>query len=308
MREFNIGSDFAGMRLDRFIKKACPDIGKNTAQKLIRRGDVKVNGIKGRAETALTGGDTVKIYVKNAEEAPSLRINMSLPNPDVIYEDDCILAVNKPPYLPSQPNTAGEDSVSERIKKYLAPAIESYGGLFVPGTANRLDTNTSGIILAGKTPDAARQLAAVFAANKADKRYRALVYGHLPQRVKATHYAAADPTENKVTVYDNDGEGRRCMSSVFTPAEYIGDYTLTDIKLITGRKHQIRAQLAHIGYPVVMDGKYGDRAVNEAFKRKYALSRQFLHCGETSLTLWYDGSLLKITCEMPADLNEALAN
>ena len=305
MKQFTITEDFSGMRLDRFIKKACPEIGKNTAQKMIRKGDAKVNGKKASADCILNTGDTVKIYVRE-DAVKTLEINFELPDPEVIYEDELIMAVNKPPYLPSQPSSKGEDSVSERVKKYLADDIKAYDGLFSPGTANRLDTNTSGIVLAGKTPQAQRELSSLIASNKIDKVYTALVYGHFPGKMKVSDYAVKNTSSNLMTVYDEPVEGSVSMVSVFEPVEYIGEYTLLRAKLITGRTHQIRAQLSHLGYPVVLDRKYCDSTRNDRFRQSYGLNRQFLHCSEVSFKIWYDSSILKITCDLPEDLADVI--
>ncbi|NLW69907.1 MAG: RluA family pseudouridine synthase [Eubacteriaceae bacterium] len=298
MIELVVSQDYSGSRLDRFLTKNT-DLPHGALQRLIRKGDVKLNGKKANANSSVTAGDIIRIYAADVK-GRSVEFMEGLPLPEVIYEDDFILAVNKPPLLASQPNERGGDCLSERIKLYLKDIVISSGGSYVPGVINRLDMNTSGIVLCAKTPKAARELSALIAEGKIQREYIAIVKGELTKTIKAIHYALPDEAHNKMLLSDSPSENSQRMESVFAPIKSAGGYTAVKAMLITGKKHQIRAQLAQLGYPVVGDMKYGVSGIELGMKR------QALHCYMLGLTLWYDSSRLKLVCDLPRDMGEGL--
>lgn len=300
MTELKVGEAYEGSRLDRFLSKTT-DIPRGALQKLIRTGAIKLNGRKTAPSEKVGSGDLVSIDAADVS-ARSVEFNDSLPFPDVIYEDDIVLAVNKPPFLASQPYAGSTDCLSERIKLYFKDEIIRNDASFIPGVLTRLDTNTSGIVLSAKTPQAARNMSALIASGKLERVYTALCFGKLTRNVHVTDWAFSDSKNNKMILYDEPGEGRTRMESVFSPIRTANGYTLVSAKLITGRKHQVRAQLAKLGFPVVGDRKYGEGGNNGGG----IIARQALHCSLVSFTLWYDSSRLTIKCELPEDMQKAL--
>ncbi|MCR4722172.1 MAG: RluA family pseudouridine synthase [Eubacteriales bacterium] len=300
MTELKVSEACEGSRLDRFLSKTT-DIPRGALQKLIRTGAVKLNGRKTAPSEKVSSGDLVSVNASDVFPR-SVEFNDALPLPDVIYEDDIILAVNKPPFLASQPYAGSTDCLSERIKLYFRDEIIQNDASFIPGVLNRLDTNTSGIVLSAKTPQAARNMSALIASGKLERVYTALCLGELKKNIHVTNWAFSDSKNNKMILYDEPGEGRARMESVFSPIKTADGYTLVSAKLITGKKHQVRAQLAKLGFPVVGDRKYGEGGN----KGDGMISRQALHCSLVSFTLWYDSSRLTIKCELPEDMQKAL--
>ena len=299
----NVKDEFDGMRLDRFVLNNT-ECSKGAVQKLIRKGDVKVNKKRSEASVRVKSGDVVDVY--NAAPKSAAKFVEGLPLPKVIYEDDFILAVNKPAGLNTQPGGSSADCLSERVKLYLKDVVEEYGGAFVPAPANRLDNGTSGIVLCGKTPKAAAELSALIRENKVKKCYFVLVCGKLNERVRLDGFARKDAKRNMMLPCDANEQGAVKMSAVYEPLETFGEYTLVKAKLITGKTHQIRFQLSAAGHEVVGDNKYGNRRINEEFKNKYGFCRLFLHCCEMSFKMWDDSGSMKITCALPEDMQNIL--
>lgn len=305
MIELTVGTEYAEMRLDRFVFKAA-DIGKNTAEKLIRKGEVKVNGKKAKADLILQKDDTVRIYGVAEKNAGAVSFKEGLGKVDVLYEDEFVLAVNKPAFLPTQPMQGQEDCLSERIKLYLKDIIADSGYRFIPAPVNRLDYETSGIVLAGKTPDAARKLSELLRDEKIDKHYAALCFGKMDRQLRLENWAVKDPKENRMKLYGEKRENTSRMLGIYRPEKISEEFTLTDAKLITGKTHQIRSQLAYAGYPLINDYKYGLRKENDMFRDKYGIRRLFLHCREVSFSLWYAPGDIKITCDLPEEMRKVL--
>lgn len=304
MRELTVGTEYTDMRLDRYISKACKEISKMSIQKMIRIGRIKVNGTKVKSDTHLTAGDKVSIYI--AEKPVAETIKKDLPKPDILYEDAYFIAVNKPAGLIVHPDGKKEDSLTERIISYLHDELRQYDNMFVPGVINRLDTNTSGIVLTPKTPASSKALNELMQKNKITKKYLVLVKGIFPKRIKAVHYANKDIQSNKMELSDVPLKNSEEMISIFDPIESKNGCTLISAQLITGKTHQIRAQLGKLGYPVAGDIKYGDPAFNKIMNLSYGLNRQFLHCFYISFPLWTDYSTIKILCNPPSDLQKVL--
>ncbi len=305
MKIFDVKADYENMRLDRYLLKQARFLSKPQIEKMIRKADVKLNGKKTHASDRLAEGDKVTVY-SISENNTMYKADMSFPKPEVLYEDDYILAVNKPPYLPSQSVRKGEDSLNERIRAYLYEAASEYGGAFIPGIANRLDTNTSGIVLCGKTPACAAELSKTIRENALDKHYYVLVRGSFDKKVKYVSYGKKDSDKNIMLISDEPCEGYVKMISVFAPIKSVGEFTLLEAKLITGRTHQIRAQLAYMGNPVAGDNKYGSAVINRELEKTCGLKRQFLHAYKVGFKLPTDGSLMSITCPLYTDLADAL--
>ena len=304
MQEFTIDDEYTDMRLDRYVGKAFRELSKGTIQKMIRKGRVKLNGKKVDANTRLQLNDIVSIYIK--EENIPLPPKKDLPKPEIVYEDEFFLAVNKPAGLLTHPNGKRDDSLIERVISYLYEDIKESNGMFIPGTINRLDMNTSGIVIIPKTPTAAKEMNALMKKNKFVKDYFVLVKGHFAERIKATHYAVKNTEQNKMKLHDTPCEGSVKMITVFDPIAYGDDCTLLSARLITGRTHQIRAQLGEMGYPIAGDIKYGDTIFNRMIYKETGLKRQFLHCYSVSFPMWTDHSMIRLICKPAEDIQNVL--
>ena len=199
-----------------------------------------------------------------------------------------------------------KDCLTERVKYYLKDNIISSEIPFVPGAVNRLDTNTSGIVLFAKTPQSAENIYELSREGKIVKKYITLVKGNFIKRHRATHWAVKDKDTNKMTLYDYKIPDSKEMTSIFEPIASKNGTTLISVRLITGRTHQIRSQLAHMGYPVAGDIKYGNETFNRYMLKTCQLKRQFLHLSYMNFKLWYSAGSITLMSEPYSDLNMCL--
>ena len=197
-----------------------------------------------------------------------------------MYEDDEILVVSKPAGLLTHPEKSSDtDTLIDQVLYYLyqkgqyTPAAESS---FTPALCNRLDRNTSGIVIAGKTLQGVQAVNEIIRSRKLNKFYLTLVAGEIHEAGEITAYLTKDTEKNQVRISKREGSGARTMTK-YRPLAHAKGYTLLEIQLITGKTHQIRAHMQAIGHPVAGDRKYGSEATNRKFREEYALSNQFLH-------------------------------
>ena len=305
MIELLVSRDYDGMRLDRYIQKAA-GLGRNTAEKLLRKGEVRLNGVRSSAQSAVREGDTVRIYGVEEKRTPAVSFDEALGGVEVLYEDGSILAVNKPAYLPTQPMKGQKDCLSERVKNHLRKTVEEYENRFIPAPANRLDYETSGVVLCGKTPAAARALSEMFREEKIEKHYTALCRGQFGKTLRLENWATKDASRNRMVISPRREEGLSRMLGIYRGIAVCKDLSLVDARPITGKTHQIRCQLANAGFPLINDYKYGDRAANDLFREEYGVKRLLLHCSEVSFSLWYAPGTIRITCEMPPEMKRLI--
>jgi 23S rRNA pseudouridine955/2504/2580 synthase len=199
----------------------------------------------------------------------------------VIFEDDDVLAVAKPAGLLTHPEKSEDkDTLIDQVLFYLyqtgqyTPSLES---TFTPALCNRLDRNTSGIVLAGKTLKGVQGLNEAIREKQVDKYYLTVVVGEIKEAGEISSFLSKDEGKNQVRVSDEAGIDGKESITRYRPVAYSNGYTLLEIQLITGKTHQIRAHMQAIGHPVVGDRKYGDAKVNQEFRQSFGLSNQFLH-------------------------------
>ncbi|MBX6395303.1 MAG: RluA family pseudouridine synthase [Alicyclobacillaceae bacterium] len=277
MVEYVITRAESGKKLHRFVRQALPRLPLSGVYKWIRVGKVKVNRKKGKPDLVLREGDVVQLFVPE-EEYEALRKQTGkfhgVPRIlEVLHEDEDILVVNKPPGLLTHPDREEhKDTLINRVLAYLYDKGEWDGRAFAPATANRLDRNTSGIVLIGKHADALRELNEQIRGRQVEKRYFALVHGRIREQGVLKGALVRDPVRNRTRVApaSSDLSGVLEAETRYRPLASAGDTTLLDVTLVSGRTHQIRAHLAGAGHPVVGDIKYGGRPAG-------GLRHQFLH-------------------------------
>ena len=296
MREIKISKNDSGQRLDRFLIKCFPALTMGNICKLARKNCIKLNGKKCDTKTHLAENDIIKLFIKDELLEPK-QIDEDFTSVsdelDIVYEDENILLINKPQgMVVHEDETNDTDTLINRIKSYLynkGEYLPEKENTFVPALCNRIDRNTCGIVIIAKNAEALRILNEKIKARELTKKYLCLVRGEMPKtRDLLTGYLKKDSSKNMVEIVDRPREGYLKILTEYTVLAQKGDFSLLEVNLLTGRTHQIRAHLAHIGHPIVGDGKYG---VNREDKK---LGYKFQTLCSYSLTFSFkdDGGVL----------------
>ena len=277
MKELTIGPNDAGQRLDRFLAKAVPLLPASLAQKYIRIKRIKRNGARVERDTRLTAGDVLQLYINDEffdkPREDNAYLTVASPKLTVVYEDDQILLVDKRPGLAVHPHDGAEygRTLIDHIQAYLYQKREwnpRGENAFTPALCNRIDRNTGGIVIAAKTAEALRIMNQKIKDRELDKRYLAIVEGTPKPREGALKgYLFKDARKNRVFVSDTPQPGAKTCQTNYKTLATANALSLVECELITGRTHQIRAQFAHAGHPLLGDGKYGK--LDKRFDRNY---------------------------------------
>ena len=277
MKELTIHHNDAGQRLDRFLAKAVPLLPASLAQKYIRIKRIKLNGARAERDTRLKEGDVLQLYINDEffdkPREDNAYLTVASPKLNIVYEDDQILLVDKRPGLAVHPHDGAEygRTLIDHIQAYLyqkhewSPRSENS---FTPALCNRIDRNTGGIVIAAKTAEALRVMNQKIKDREMDKRYLAIVEGTpKPKEGSLKGYLFKDAKQNRVFVTDTPQPGSKSCQTDYRILSSANGLSLVECKLITGRTHQIRAQFAHVGHPLLGDGKYGK--LDKRFDRNY---------------------------------------
>lgn len=306
MKEFTISSNEAGQRFDKYLGKLLSEASMSFIFKMLRKKNFTLNGKKAAGNELLKQGDVVKLFLSDEtfdkfaaqnnkkQKANSWKVyseeDLKKLGLLVVYEDSHILAFHKPAGMLSQKAKDSDISVNEYLIGYLLHKQELTAEelhTFKPSIANRLDRNTSGLILCGKSLAGLQYLAKVIKDRSLEKYYHCLVEGSLEETKDIEGYLIKDGKTNQVRILDKEPEKNEGASYIKTGINPIGQYALKDAKgkkeytelnihLYTGKTHQIRAHLASIKHPIVGDFKYGS-ADHSSLAKKCGIKRQLLH-------------------------------
>lgn len=307
MQQFTIGTNQAGQRLDKYLRRILPGAQDSFLYKMLRKKNITLNGKKAEGKELLQAGDEVTLFFSPetfeefagplplkedirqtaktkdgpAEDTQYLAAFTALKGIDVLYEDEHVLILNKPAGILSQKSAPKDVSVNEWMIGYLlqnGTITPKDLHLFRPSVCNRLDRNTSGLILCGKSLAGSQELSKLLKERKVRKFYRALADGCIARPARIEGYLTKDTRKNRAYLTDSfSGEEGAYISTQYRPLMYQDKLSYLEIELITGKTHQIRVHLAGIGHPVIGDYKYGNRQNNEYFREKYGITGQLLH-------------------------------
>ncbi len=303
VRHFEVSEEEAGQRLDNFVHKHLGDIPRSRVYRVIRKGEVRVNGHRAGPDTRLQAHDKIRIppvRVRPAEEVgrPSAALQETIRN-SIVYEDDKLLVLNKPSGIAVHGGSGVSFGVIEALR-----ALRPDEHLEL---AHRLDRDTSGCLIVARGTAALRVIHALLREENTtfEKRYLTLVAGQWNLGKKRIDVPLRTDTrvggERTVRV---DASGKPSLSE-FRPVQFFGKRaTLMEVDLLTGRTHQIRVHAAHAGHPVAGDEKYGDATFNEQM-HALGLNRMFLHAHSVSFE-WPDGGQLSVNTPLPPELAEVI--
>ena len=277
MKELRVGQNDAGQRLDRFVGKAVPLLPDSLLQKYIRLKRIKCNGKGAKRDTRLAAGDVLQLYIndeffeKPREENSYLKVGT--PRLNIVYEDENILLLDKKPgVLCHSAGVWDYNTLIANVQAYMAQKGEwrpKEENAFAPALCNRIDRNTGGIVIAAKNAEALRILNDKIRDREIEKYYLCAVQGRpKPPAGRLENYLFKDAKKNQVFVKNRPEPGAKTAVTEYRLLKSKGKLSLVECRLLTGRTHQIRAQMAHAGWPLLGDGKYGSERFNKDFGEK----------------------------------------
>lgn len=306
MKELTIGPNDAGQRLDRFLAKAVPLLPASLAQKYIRLKRIKLGGKRAARDTRLCEGDVLQLYINDEFfDTPSqdnAYLTVAAPKLNLVYEDENILLVDKRPGLAVHPHDGAEygKTLIDHIQAYLYAKHEwrpREENAFTPALCNRIDRNTGGIVIAAKNAEALRILNQKIKDREIDKRYLAIVEGTpKPKEGVLKGYLFKDAVKNRVYVTDAPQPGSKSCETRYRTLQSKNGLSLVECELITGRTHQIRAQFAHAGHPLLGDGKYGKlgKHCGRSYQALYSYRLTFCFTTDAGCLSYLDGKQFQV--------------
>jgi 23S rRNA pseudouridine1911/1915/1917 synthase len=293
--------DTPGERLDRALSEAVPDLSRVQWQKLIREGEVLVNGQPGKPSMRLVGGEQITAVLPEVMETDLVADAIPL---DIRYEDEDLLVINKPAGMVVHPGTGHDSGTLVNAVLHYCPDVLGVGYEKRPGIVHRLDKYTSGLILVAKNDKAIWHLQDQFRERTVDKVYLALVEGQLQPPaalIDAPIGRHVEKRKRMEVIPSNRSDTSRPAQTHYKALVTYDDYTLVECRPKPGRTHQIRVHLAYIGYPIVGDNVYGSRRT-----RRTPLGRHFLHAAEITFNRPSDDQPVTVKAELPSELQAFL--
>lgn len=290
MYQFEINSNEAGQRFDKYLHKLLPLAPASFLYKMLRKKNIVLNEKKAEGKEKLVIGDKVSLFLseetfhsfqnEQIKSSEYLKAYRELQGITVIYENDHMLLLNKPAGILTQKAKDTDVSVNEWLIGYLLDnkkLSEESMRTYKPSVCNRLDRNTSGLVICARTLTGSQHLNELIRERKVRKFYRLFVKGSVDKEETIEGYLTKDELTNKVSIVSHSSENASYIKTRYYPIMKLSDMTYLEVELITGKPHQIRAHMASIAHPVLMDYKYGDKKFNDKYQSKLKVSGQLLH-------------------------------
>lgn len=285
MKLITVHKQEEGQRLVKLLGAYLKEAPNSFFYKMLRKKNITLNGKKADGTEKLKCGDEIRLFlsdetyekfagkVQPKEKFPMAKLN-------IVYEDSNVIFINKPAGMLSQKSVPSDVSLNEYLLGYLEKSgqwKQEESKAFRPSVCNRLDRNTSGMVICGKSMAGLQQMAALLKDRSLHKYYLCLVKGVMTESQHLEGYLLKDENSNQVKIFQKETEGAARIITEYEPLYTEGETTLLKVTLVTGKSHQIRAHLSSIGHPIIGDPKYGDRKVNAFFRETHGIKNQMLH-------------------------------
>ena len=285
MKLITVHKQEEGQRLVKLLGAYLKEAPNSFFYKMLRKKNITLNGKKADGTEKLKCGDEIRLFlsdetyekfagkVQPKEKFPMVKLN-------IVYEDSNVIFINKPAGMLSQKSVPSDVSLNEYLVGYLEKSgqwKQEESKAFRPSVCNRLDRNTSGMVICGKSMAGLQQMAALLKDRSLHKYYLCLVKGVMTESQHLEGYLLKDENSNQVKIFQKETEGAAHIITEYEPLYTEGETTLLKVTLVTGKSHQIRAHLSSIGHPIIGDPKYGDRKVNAFFRETHGIKNQMLH-------------------------------
>ena len=306
MKELTISPNDAGQRLDRFLAKAVPLLPASLAQKYIRIKRIKRNGQRAERDTRLSAGDVLQLYINDeffdTPKPENAYLTVAVPKLNILYEDENLLLVDKKPGQAVHPHDGAEygRTLIDHIQAYLYAKREwrpREENAFAPALCNRIDRNTGGIVIAAKNAEALRILNQKIKDRELEKKYLCIVHGTpKPASGRLEGQLFKDEKNNRVYITPKPQPGSKTCVTLYRTLQSKNGLSLVECELVTGRTHQIRAQMAAAGYPLLGDGKYGklDKRYDRSFQALYSYRLAFRFTTDAGILSYLNGKEFEV--------------
>ena len=305
MRTYTFSIYRNNKRIDQLIPMLFPKLSRNYVQHLIEESNVLLNEKCISSHKIPQKKDIILLKIPSLKESGIVPSDIPL---DILYQDNDVIVINKQPGIVVHPSDNGGHMADSIVNALLFHCKDFQGinGTLRPGIVHRLDKDTSGILVVAKNDEAMAYLATQWQKRTVQKEYTTLVYGHLTPKKGSIEAPIGRSAQDRKKMSVRVGAKTRYALTHYEVIEYIGDYTLLKVQIVTGRTHQIRVHFQSIGHPVVGDETYGKENINHLFEKECGLKRQFLHASDIEFKLPSNKKTKKIYAPLPKDLEKTL--
>jgi 23S rRNA pseudouridine1911/1915/1917 synthase len=295
-----VPDEAAGLRLDQFLRRELPEHSRAFLQKLIEQGNVRVNGRAPKASYKVRAGDDVRLEIPPPRPLEARAEEIPL---DVLFEDNDLIVLNKPAGLVVHPATGNQEhTLVNALLHHCRGKLAGIGGVERPGIVHRLDKGTSGCIVVAKTDFAHKALVAQFKSRGVKKIYRAVCLGKFEQPSGHIETVIGRSERHRQKMSARVSRGRPAVTD-YRVLKQFADFALVELQIHTGRTHQIRVHMAHIGHPVVGDATYGRaHSTLSASRSAISIARPLLHAYKLGFTHPRSQQFVEFTAPVPEDM------